>query len=206
MNDKLSTRKDFKVIICGAGIAGLTLANCLERAGILYTLLEARSSIAPQVGASIGILPNGARILDQLGIFDILRTYVADLQSDTVWVNQGKKKLFVVEAATLISKRSGYGSIFTERQIVLRHLYENLSNPSCVLSGKKVQTVDHGDEGVVVRCENGELYRGDVVVACDGVHSIVREEMRRWAEKSNPGMMENDRKSRFWCIKCCSIS
>ena len=65
------TRPDgFRVIISGGGIAGLSLANALQHAGIDYVLLEARSVIAPQVGASIGMLPNGSRILDQLGCYD----------------------------------------------------------------------------------------------------------------------------------------
>lgn len=53
----------FRVIIAGGGIAGLTLANALQLANIDYVLLEGRNVIAPQVGASIGIGPSGARIL-----------------------------------------------------------------------------------------------------------------------------------------------
>lgn len=59
----------FKVIIVGGSIAGLTLANILERYGIDYVVLEKHALIAPQLGASIGLLPHGERILDQLGIF-----------------------------------------------------------------------------------------------------------------------------------------
>jgi 2-polyprenyl-6-methoxyphenol hydroxylase-like FAD-dependent oxidoreductase len=65
-----SKRECFRVIISGGGIAGLSLANALQHAGIDYVLLEARGVIAPQVGASIGINPNGSRILDQLGCYD----------------------------------------------------------------------------------------------------------------------------------------
>ncbi|KAL0765485.1 hypothetical protein CaCOL14_012234 [Colletotrichum acutatum] len=54
-----------KIIIVGGSVAGLSLANMLERFDIDYTILEAYSEIAPQVGASIGLLPNGLRILDQ---------------------------------------------------------------------------------------------------------------------------------------------
>jgi 2-polyprenyl-6-methoxyphenol hydroxylase-like FAD-dependent oxidoreductase len=63
----------FRVIIAGGGISGLTLANALEKANIDYVLLEARDTIAPQVGASIGIFQNGGRILDQLGCFEEIR-------------------------------------------------------------------------------------------------------------------------------------
>jgi 2-polyprenyl-6-methoxyphenol hydroxylase-like FAD-dependent oxidoreductase len=195
MDEKIPSKKDFKVIIAGGGIAGLTLANCLELAGISYTLLESRPAIAPQIGASVGLLPNGARILDQIGIFDILKTYVDDLTSDTVWIDGGKKKLVTVVAAELIAKRSGYPSIFTQRQIVLKHLFKNLKDQTCVLPGRKVQSVKHTEDGVQVSCANGETYDGDVVVACDGVHSIVREEMRRYAEPKFPDLVKKDRRS-----------
>lgn len=42
----------------------------LEKTGIDFVVLEGYPSIAPQVGASIGVLPNGLRILDQLGCCD----------------------------------------------------------------------------------------------------------------------------------------
>ena len=60
----------FRVIIVGGGVAGLTLANALQHAHIDYLLLESRPVIDPQVGASIGLAPNGARILDQLSCFE----------------------------------------------------------------------------------------------------------------------------------------
>lgn len=39
-----------------------------------YVLLEAYPEIAPQLGASIGLLPNGLRILDQLGCYESIRS------------------------------------------------------------------------------------------------------------------------------------
>jgi 2-polyprenyl-6-methoxyphenol hydroxylase-like FAD-dependent oxidoreductase len=70
-----SKASSLRVVIVGGGIAGLTLANTLQHADIDFVLLESRPVIDPQVGASIGMLPNGSRILDQVGcyeeIFDI---------------------------------------------------------------------------------------------------------------------------------------
>ena len=64
------TDPPFRVIIAGGGIAGLTLANALQVAGIDILLLEAHDEVAPKVGASIGMYPNGGRILDQLDAYD----------------------------------------------------------------------------------------------------------------------------------------
>lgn len=60
----------FRVIIVGAGISGLLLANILARANIDFVVLEARSQIARPAGGSFDIWPNGARILDQIGCWD----------------------------------------------------------------------------------------------------------------------------------------
>ena len=62
--------QDFKVIIAGGSVAGLALANMLERVGIDFLILERHQEIAPEIGASIGIFPHGCRILDQLGCYD----------------------------------------------------------------------------------------------------------------------------------------
>lgn len=69
-------KKEFRVIVVGGSVAGLTLALTLERLGIDYVVLEARGQIDPQVGASIGIFFNGARILDQLGVYDKVLEHV----------------------------------------------------------------------------------------------------------------------------------
>jgi len=68
----MSTKHNFRVIIAGGGIAGLTLANSLQKANIDYLILEGRNEIAPHVGASIAISANGGRVLDQLGIYEEL--------------------------------------------------------------------------------------------------------------------------------------
>lgn len=69
----MSPSSDFKVIIAGGGVAGLTLAILLEKFNIDYVLLESHDDISPPVGASIGLMPNGLLILDQIGCYDAVR-------------------------------------------------------------------------------------------------------------------------------------
>lgn len=66
----------FKVIIVGGSIAGLSLAHCLHKAGIDNIVLEKRSSIAADEGASVAIMPNGGQILEQLGLYDTVKNLV----------------------------------------------------------------------------------------------------------------------------------
>lgn len=74
----MSSTNNFKVVIAGGGIAGLVLANMLEQFDLDYVLLEAHSDIAPPVGASIGMFPNGLRILDQIGCYQPIKDIFGD--------------------------------------------------------------------------------------------------------------------------------
>jgi 2-polyprenyl-6-methoxyphenol hydroxylase-like FAD-dependent oxidoreductase len=66
----------FKVIIVGGSIAGLSLAHCLHKAGISSIILEKRSEIVAHEGASVAIMPNGGRILEQLGLYDAVEKII----------------------------------------------------------------------------------------------------------------------------------
>lgn len=97
----------FRVIIVGGGIAGLTLANSLERAGISYLLLEGHDEIAPRVGASIATLSNGARILDQLGCWDNVRDSADAIEHfDERLISSGNLLVPLNDLSKLISARS----------------------------------------------------------------------------------------------------
>jgi 2-polyprenyl-6-methoxyphenol hydroxylase-like FAD-dependent oxidoreductase len=57
-----------RIIVVGAGPAGLVLAHALPKAGIDdFVILERREDISEPAGAGITILPHTLRIFDQLG-------------------------------------------------------------------------------------------------------------------------------------------
>jgi FAD dependent monooxygenase len=75
----MAPSKSFTAIIIGGSVAGLTLAHTFSRANINYMLLEARDSLAPQLGAGIVIMPNGWRILDQMGLLESMRDFITNM-------------------------------------------------------------------------------------------------------------------------------
>ena len=58
-----------RVAIVGAGIGGLTLALCLQRAGIACRVYEQAAQIRP-LGVGINILPHATAELRALGVLE----------------------------------------------------------------------------------------------------------------------------------------
>ncbi|HEY0275782.1 MAG TPA: FAD-dependent oxidoreductase, partial [Paenirhodobacter sp.] len=56
-----------KIVIVGAGIAGLAVARALALRGAVVTVLEQAEAIR-EVGAGLQVSPNGARVLHALGL------------------------------------------------------------------------------------------------------------------------------------------
>ncbi|KAG7142351.1 FAD-dependent monooxygenase BOA8 like protein [Verticillium longisporum] len=198
------SQSGFRVLVAGGGIAGLTLANCLERAGVEYILLEAHDNVAPRVGASIGLLPNGSRILDQLGCYDKILEETQGVRI-TRCLDQDGNVFHISDGVRLLETRFNYAISYLERETVLRVLYENLHDKSPIHLLRRITSVDHsGTDGVVVHCQDGTIVAGDVLVGCDGVNSLVRREMWRLSEhdkpQATPESVRNGLKAEFQCL------
>ncbi|KAF4126264.1 2-polyprenyl-6-methoxyphenol hydroxylase [Geosmithia morbida] len=181
----------FKVVIVGGSIAGLSVANMLEKFDIEYVLLEAYPRIAPQVGASIGLLPSGFRILDQLGCYEAVLD-VAGKCRDIYGSVHGPDGTPVsapthTSTATHFVKRISYPSVFIDRQMLLQILYGNIKHKDRILTDKRVSHVDLMQNGVRARTEDGSIYEGDIIVGADGIHSVIRDEMWRLGKEQSPG-------------------
>nr|Q9C447.1 RecName: Full=FAD-dependent monooxygenase paxM; AltName: Full=Paxilline synthesis protein M [Penicillium paxilli]AAK11530.1 PaxM [Penicillium paxilli] len=168
-------KAEFQVIIVGGSIGGLTLAHCLHRAGIKHVVLEKASDPAPQIGASIGILPNGARVLDQLQLYDQVEEHIEPLSKATIGLPDGFN--FSSSYPKIIDQRFGFPIAFLDRQKMLEILYKGYPDPSKIRLGQRVTSIESLDDGVLITTTTGHVYRGDLLVGADGVHSIVRREI-----------------------------
>nr|ATJ44724.1 FAD dependent monooxygenase [Epichloe bromicola] len=174
---------DFKVIIVGGSVAGLSLAHCLEKIGVSFVVLEKGNQIAPQLGASIGILPNGGRILDQLGIFHSIEDEIEPLESAMIRYPDGFS--FKSQYPRALHTSFGYPVSFLERQRFLQILYDKLRSKDCVFTKKRVVCIASGQDKVIAKTSDGVEYSADVVIGADGVHSIVRSEIWRHLTKNS---------------------
>jgi len=81
---------DLRVIIVGAGLAGLVMGIMLEKAGIDYHILEQASRLRP-LGTSISLHPVILDIVDQLGLLDEMLAMSKPLRGITVLSAKGRK-------------------------------------------------------------------------------------------------------------------
>ncbi|GAB7352388.1 hypothetical protein MBLNU459_g2821t1 [Dothideomycetes sp. NU459] len=199
----MGAKSGFKVVIGGGSITGLALANMLQLYDIDYIVLESYSSITPQVGASIGILPHGNRILDQLGLYKKVLELCPPLDSFHFRDHTGKIICEFRGMNHSMHERHGYPITFLDRQMMLQVLYDNIQDKTKVLTNKQVKRVDLQDDGVSVLTSDGNTYRGDILIGADGIHSSVRGEMWRIANEVSPGWIPADEPSSVPCDTGC---
>ncbi|GKZ25789.1 hypothetical protein AbraIFM66951_010010 [Aspergillus brasiliensis] len=182
----------FRVLIVGGSVAGLILAHCLERANIDYLILEKGDDVAPQVGASIGIMPNGGRILEQLGLFGEIERVIEPLNRANISYPDGF--CFSNVYPKVLGDRFGYPVAFLDRQKFLQIAYQGLRKKQNVLTGKRVVGVRQLEHGIAVAVADGTEYEADLVVGADGVHSRVRSEIWKMAEENQPTLVSRREK------------
>ncbi|KAG2411786.1 hypothetical protein HFD88_009342 [Aspergillus terreus] len=177
----------FKVIIVGASVTGLTLAHCLHRAGIDYVVLEKHHEVHPPIGAAVAILPNGGRIMEQLGIFRHIEDRCQPFQRVHLCFQDG----FYYDSLSpsVVLKRFGLKFAALERTQLLEILYTHLPDKSRILTSKGVVRITPHDSKMSVTTADGDEFQGDLVVGADGVHSVTRREMWRIANIEQPGLI-----------------
>ncbi|KAF4509317.1 hypothetical protein G6O67_005582 [Ophiocordyceps sinensis] len=201
----MTPKRPFRVIIAGGGVAGLSLANMLQSVDMDYVLLEAHDDMAPPVGASIGLMPNGLLILDQLGCYEPLRAVAQGIRNAHVRTPEGRSVACTEDLVGHLEKRHGYPMLFFDRQWLLQVLYKQLRHKDKVLVRKRVDSIEQLDDGVRVWTADGDSVTGDVVVGADGIHSTVRREMRRLAGTEASGSPSSGEEDGVSCHYRCSF-
>ncbi|RDH28589.1 hypothetical protein BDQ94DRAFT_174662 [Aspergillus welwitschiae] len=191
----------FTVIIVGGGIAGLTLAHCLRRVNIDHIVLEKSSDLSPQIGASIGILPNGGRILNQLSLYEHIEQFIEPL--DTAHITYPDEFSFSSTFPRHLHEQFGYPIAFFDRQKLLEVLHTRYPDQSKILTSQRVTEICPSGSRVKVITEAGATYTGDLVVGADGVHSKVRSEMWRIADAIQPGLVTKSERNSTTTEYCC---
>ncbi|EEA26596.1 monooxygenase, putative [Talaromyces marneffei ATCC 18224] len=160
----------------------------LELLGISYVLWEARSGIDEADGAGVGLMPNGLRILDQLGLFEDVHKHDSphhswEYRDADGWYHLSNTHSYesfenrVADPA--VPFRLGYELTFIERRELLEILYQSIKDKSRITFSKKVSDVLTSDTSATIIATDGSQVQCGFVAGADGVRSVVRGAIAR---------------------------
>lgn len=167
------------VLIAGAGIAGLTLGLSLHQVGIPFRIFEAVNEIKP-LGVGINLQPHASRELMELGLEDGL-DLVGLRTQEVAYFSRYGKQIWSESRGMSVGYKWPQFSIHRGglQMLLLRSLQEHCGN-DVVQMGAAVTGWKDAPEGVEITLEsrrtgeNLEPVRGSVLVAADGINSVLR--------------------------------
>jgi 2-polyprenyl-6-methoxyphenol hydroxylase-like FAD-dependent oxidoreductase len=154
------------VAVIGAGLGGLAAAVGVRRTGHRVTVFE-RSTAPRETGAGIGIMPNGVRALDALGVGAAMRERAAVFSLGGIRDRRGRALLTTDQAA--VAARTGAPLVVVPRPW-LRDLLAEAVGADVVRTGQRVHGLRPVDAGVEI--DDGTRF--DAVVVADGAGSRLR--------------------------------
>ena len=167
--------RDMNVIVIGGGIAGLAAARALVRHGAQVTVLEQAGAFR-EVGAGLQISPNGARVLDALGLGAALRDHALRGQAVTL-----RKASTGAQVLRMALPQDGPGFHMIHRADLVGLLQAAL--PGVIRLGARVESVALDGARPRVTLDGGEVLTADLVLGADGLHSVLRPLVTGQAEK-----------------------
>ncbi|MES2187390.1 MAG: FAD-dependent monooxygenase [Pseudomonadota bacterium] len=161
-----------RVIIAGYGIGGAALALALQRFGIDCTVLEQARQLQ-EVGAGVQLSPNGLGVLDKLGVLEPLKRVAFEPRELLYRDWQTGEVLMNSPLMPQIQQHFGAPYFHAHRADLLAVLREPLEARRVAL-GRKIRSVEQVGDKVLAHLEDGSVEEGDILIAADGIHSLVR--------------------------------
>jgi 2-polyprenyl-6-methoxyphenol hydroxylase-like FAD-dependent oxidoreductase len=159
-----------KVLISGAGIAGLSFALRLRQRGLSPVVVE-RSPELRDGGYMLGLSDPGLDAAERMGV-DELRA-ARHVPRRLVYVGPTGQERFAIDGVA-IERLVGDREFNLMRGDIERALYDRVRREVEVRFGASVNSLEETRDGVVVRLSDGEEIGCDLVVGADGLHSQVR--------------------------------
>lgn len=180
----ISSAIDLDVVVVGAGLGGLVTAIGMRSLGHRVKLLE-RAKQLGEVGAGIQIPPNSTRILEKLGVAEVLQKYC--MEPSTINCRTYKKSQLMVSQQLVPDVKDVYGSPYwhVHRADFHKALVEVAEREGVeIILNAEVTRMDF-DKNAVVLADGSEVH-GDLVIGADGLKSATRTSM-----SGNPNMAYN---------------
>ncbi len=158
----------YPITVLGGGIAGLAVARALALRGAEVTVLEQAESLS-EVGAGLQISPNGARVLQALGLGDALARTGVRAEAVELRDYRGGRVLRLPVGGL----EPGY--TFVHRADLIDLLADGARGAGVkVRLLQQIESIDLGDDGAHLTTAQGGTHHAPLLIGADGLHSKVR--------------------------------
>ena len=160
-----------KILISGAGIAGLSLAARLQQRGLAPIVIE-RAPHRRAGGYMLSLADPGYDAAERMGIADELHA-AQYVPRRLVYMSPEGREKFVLQGEAL-RRLVGARQINLMRGDIEAVLYEKARGNVDIRFGASIASLELHEQGARVRLEDGDILDVDLVVGADGLHSRVR--------------------------------
>ncbi len=163
------------IIIVGAGIGGLTTALALARRGYSCEVLESTREIAA-IGAGVTLAPNAMRVYGHLGVATAIEVAGVEPTQQRVQHWADGRTLVAFERGSKVRDAYGAPYIYIHRADLHDILYRAAmaTGRVTVRLGARVTGATITSDQSCVHLDGGDQVIGDLIIAADGVKSILR--------------------------------
>jgi salicylate hydroxylase len=179
-----ATGAECEIAIAGAGIAGLTTALCLARAGQASTVFE-RAPEFHEIGAGIQLSPNAMHVLAGLGLDEAVMRRANEPEAIDIRDGPTGALLTSIPLRRLCRTRYGAPYLAVHRADLMQVLLGAAQSDPLISirTGSPVERIEAG--GANVRFTAGdETFAAGILLAADGVHSEIRKAVTGQLEAS----------------------
>ncbi|WP_244946941.1 FAD-dependent monooxygenase [Legionella israelensis] len=159
-----------KILISGAGIAGLSLAYWLKKYGMEPTIVERASELLVG-GYKLDIRGSALEVIRRMDLYDKLRRKNTNMQ-DALLVDKHGKIIEKMDGEAF-GHRSG-DDLEVVREGICRTFYEHLTSVD-IWFDDVIEAVEQINSGVMVSFKNHDKQQFDLLIGADGLHSKVRQ-------------------------------
>lgn len=168
----MKIKSKMKIDIIGAGIGGLTTAIALKEKGFDVQIFEQAKDIKP-VGAGIIIANNAMQVFEKLG----LKKGIEENGNSISCVKVSKSNLDLISKVDLKYFENKYHvkNIAISRGVLQKILVDKLNSNNDIKLNHELESIVKRANGHQLNFKNGIPHQSNVLLAADGLNSIVRK-------------------------------